>query len=179
MTAGNACGTGLSASAFRFTTVAQRDYFTQQFTGGGNNFDLAYKSLRFIPDGAGNYCRMCGSDATALPIDPAGGTTVPLSDDGSVQVTFGGTFTFDGVARTSGYINANGNLTSTAGDGTWQETLNAHFASPRICALFDDLNPAAGGTVSYQRLTDRFVATWLNVPEYQTNNRNTFQIELL
>ncbi len=178
VTASNACGTGLSTAAFSFTTIAQRDYFTQQFPGGGNSFDLAYQSLRFIPDGSGNYYRMCGTDATALPTDPAGGTAVTLSDDGSAQVTLGGTFTFYGVARTSGYINANGNMTFTAADGTWQETLSAHFASPHICALFDDLNPAAGGTVSYKRLADRFVATWLNVPEYQTSNQNTFQIEL-
>ncbi len=164
VTAGNACGTGLGAAAFRLTTVAQRDYFTQQFTGRGNNFDLAYNSLPLIPDGSGNYYRMCGSEATALPIDPAGGTTVPLGDAGSL-----------GHVRRHPHLlprrpderlrhcrrqpDLHGRRRDVAGN-----TRRPLRVAPDL-RLARRLNPAAGATVSYQRLPDRFVATRLNVPE--------------
>ena len=45
-------------------------------------------------------------------------------------------------------------------------------------ALFDDLNPSAGGIVSWRELPDRAVATWESVAEYSTTNANTFQIEM-
>ena len=49
---------------------------------------------------------------------------------------------------------------------------------PRISALFDDLNPSAGGTVSWKQLADRAAVTWENVPQYYDEGANTFQIEL-
>ena len=42
----------------------------------------------------------------------------------------------------------------------------------------DDLNPAAGGQILFAELSDRAVATWLNVPKYASAHLNTFQIEL-
>ena len=38
--------------------------------------------------------------------------------------------------------------------------------------------PAAGGTISRKQLPERIALTWLNVPEYQTTNQNSLQIEL-
>ena len=49
---------------------------------------------------------------------------------------------------------------------------------PRISALFDDLNPSQGGTVSWKQLADRAAVTWEDVPEYNAGNANTFQVEM-
>ena len=83
-----------------------------------------------------------------------------------------------GVNYTTFYVGTNGYITFTSGDSTTGESLASHFNQPRISALFDDLNPGAGGSVSWKKLADRVVVTWLNVYEYQTTNPNTFQIEL-
>ena len=48
----------------------------------------------------------------------------------------------------------------------------------RVSGLFRDLNPSAGGKVTSKQRADRVAVTWENVPQYGTNNANTFQIEL-
>ena len=47
----------------------------------------------------------------------------------------------------------------------------------RGSALWDDLNPSVGGTVSWKDTGQSIVVTYENVPEYSTSNDNTFQIE--
>ena len=44
--------------------------------------------------------------------------------------------------------------------------------------LWDDLNPANGGTIRYTEYADRVVVTFNNVPEYSSTGSNTFQCEL-
>ncbi len=171
----NGCGPGEWSTVFDFTTAGQADYFTQQFEGG---FDLQNTTLTLVPDNSADYYHLCGEPAAALPTDPAGGTALTLSDDGSQTISFGITVKLYGVPYTSARVNANGNITFEANDGTWQETLAQHFALPRVAAVFDDLNPATGGQVSWKQLPDRIAVTWLNVPEYETTNQNTFQIEM-
>ncbi|MEW6252905.1 MAG: C25 family cysteine peptidase, partial [Planctomycetota bacterium] len=69
----NGCGDGPWSAVFMFTTLAQRDYFTESF---GSGFDLANRTLRFIPEATGNYYRACTTPAAGLPTDPNGGTTL-------------------------------------------------------------------------------------------------------
>jgi len=69
-------------------------------------------------------------------------------------------------------------LPSTLVTRIGQESLAAHFAQPRISALFHDLNPPGGGSISWKQLSDRVAVTFLNVPEYGSTNGNSFQIEL-
>jgi hypothetical protein len=76
------------------------------------------------------------------------------------------------------YVGSNGYITFSSGDSTWTESLAAHFNQPRVSGLFDDLDPAQGGTVSWKQLSDRVAVTWLNVTEHSGGNQNTFQIEL-
>jgi hypothetical protein len=76
------------------------------------------------------------------------------------------------------YIGSNGYITFGEGDNEHSESLTRHFNMKRISALFEDLNPSQGGTVSWKELEDRAVVTWEKVPEYGSNNSNTFQIEM-
>ncbi len=176
--AGNGCGASQFSAPFHFTTLVQRDYFTELFAGGGDNFDLDNITLFFLPDGSGNYYYRCGAAAAALPTDPNGGTALTLSDDGSVLISFGNPVGIYGQNATSVYVNANGNITWGSSDGGYNESLAVHFSKPRVAAVFDDLNPATGGQVSWKQLGDRIAVTWFNVPEYGSSNQNTFQIEL-
>ncbi|MFH1748050.1 MAG: C25 family cysteine peptidase [Planctomycetota bacterium] len=172
----NGCGDGAFSATYSFTTIGQADYFTQQFTSG---FDLEYLTLTFTPDGSGNFYALCGEEAAELPVDPAGGTSVSLGDDGFALVTVSGeTVPFYGVAYDRYYIGSNGFVTFTGGDTDYSETLAEHFSIPRIAPLYDDLYPPGGGTISWKQLADRAVVTFDNVPEISTSNSNTFQVEM-
>ena len=173
----NGCGEGEFSTAFRFTTIEQADYFTEEF---GADFDLEYKSVTFTPDGSGDYYDICIEPATALPVDPNAGIPIAPGEDGYVllSLTGGQTVSLYGQTYSSFYVNSNGNITFGSGDGTWQVSLAAHFSRPRIAALFDDLSPQYGGTDTWQQLADRAVVTFQNAPEYGTGNSNTFQFEL-
>ena len=58
------------------------------------------------------------------------------------------------------------------------EDVGDHFATLRVSALFDDLDPTAGGTIRTLELNDRVVITWENISEYDQSNSNTFQVEM-
>jgi hypothetical protein len=173
----NGCGDSGWSEAFSFTTLEQADYFTEQFSG---DFDLANFTVELIADGSGDYYAMCGYEATELPTDPAGGTSLSISEDGYQQVALAGgeAVSIYNMTYTSFYVCDNGYITFEGGDSTYNESLSVHFNQPRISALFDDLSVYAGGPVSWKQLDDRAVVTYEDVPEYGTSNSNTFQIEL-
>jgi len=167
-------------------TVKEVDYFTEAFKfeypfdpQDPNRNDLANQTLVFVPDGSGNYYRACRSEASAFPVDPAGGTNVQLRDDDYKQINLGSEhIDFYGTSYDTIYIGSNGYITFVSGDTRYLESFENHFVLPRISALFDDLNPSAGGRVSYQQLNDRIVVTFQNVPETGLTSTNSFQIEL-
>jgi hypothetical protein len=175
--AGNAATDNNGGACYTFTTPQVPDYYTELFTGA---IDLANRSLSFAPNGSSDYYFGCVEAITQLPTDPTGGTTLSLSDDSYAQVNLGGgaTVALYGVSYNHFYVGSNGYITFTSGDTSYTPSLAAHFNQPRISALFDDLNPATGGSVSWKQLTDRVAVTWLNVPEVGASNQNTCQIEL-
>ena len=75
-------------------------------------------------------------------------------------------------------MGSNGYITFTQGDTDYSETLSEHFDLARVAALYDDLDPGDGGTVSYKQLTDRVAITYDGVVKNSTSYANTFQIEL-
>ena len=160
-----------------FTTDDVPNFFTEEFLGDNDTDNL---TLVLTPLPNGDRYQLCLRTFPAFPTNPTGGTTITLSDDGSILVTLSGgkTVKVYGASFGSFYVNANGNLTFGAPDSTYTESTAQHFALRRVAALFDDLNPAAGGTVSRKQLADRIAVTWQNVPEYSTTNQNSFQIEL-
>src|SRR5262249_48824905 len=123
---------------------------------------------------------VCREPATSFPTDPAGGTNVFLTDDSFAPVTLSGTNKIHLYNRSTNvfFIGSNGYLTLNSGDSNFAETLNAHFNRPRISALFHDLNPAVGGTISWKQMEDRVAVTYQNVPQYGYSTPNSFQIEM-
>ena len=156
---------------------APADYFTEHFDT--SPFDLGNRAVIFIPDGSPSHYAAYTRTITALPTNPSGGTALALSDDDFATVNVpGNTVALYGTNYGTLYVGSNGYITFGAGDGKPYETLDGHFAMARISALFDDLDPASGGQVSWKALADRVAVTYSGVPEYGTTNSNTLQIEL-
>lgn len=170
---------GCSAVVLVWLVVACHgtDYFTQSFSG---SFDLNGMSLTLTPDGSANYYSANAVVISELPVDASSHNRVTLTDDSSVLVVLDGYFEFYGDFYDRVAIGSNGYLTFTEYSTTFSATLSEHFAIPRVSTFFRDLNPAAGGRVVWERMGDRFVVTFLNVPIFgsTTDNLNTFQTEL-
>ena len=117
---------------------------------------------------------------TVFPTDPAGGTSLPLTDDSFVQIPLssGAAIPFQGVLYSSVFVGSNGYI--TFGNGDWRPDGDAdhHFSMPRLSGLSTDLNPAAGGSVSWKQLSDHLAITFDNVPSFGSSELNRFQFQL-
>ncbi len=163
-------------ACYAFTTPEIPDFFTELFSSDN---DLDNISLHFIPVGGYEFYAGCVEPITVLPTDPATGTPISLSDDSYDTITLTGSpVSLYGTTYSTFYVGSNGFITFSSGSTSTSESLENHFSQPRISGLYDDLNPASGGTVSWEEFADRVVVTWLNVLEYNTSNANTFQIEM-
>ena len=177
--AGNSVTDDAGGLCYMFTTPEVPDYFTEIFESGDN--DLDNLSLIFTPDGSNDFYRGCVEEIAELPTDPAGGTTLSLSDDdyGTCSLSGGETVSIYDNGYSTFFPGSNGYITFVHGESGYTESLELHFSGiPRISALYDDLDPSQAGTVSWKQLTDRAVVTWENVTEHSGSNSNTFQIEM-
>jgi hypothetical protein len=176
--AGNPATDDNAGECYVFATPDIPDFYTESFESGGN--DLDYLSLIFVPNGSYDFYDGCVEEIDELPTDPSGSTNIYLSDDDYEQVSLSGghTVSIYGQNYSSFYVGSNGYVTFGSGDSEYNESVADHFAIPRVSALFDDLNPSSGGTVSWKQLDDRAVVTFQNVPEWGVATTNTFQVEL-
>jgi hypothetical protein len=84
-----------------------------------------------------------------------------------------------GQHSSSFYVGANGHITLTAGHTDFfYDELDVYFERARVSALYADLNPPAGGTISWKQLSDRAAITYAGVPEFGINSQNSFQFEM-
>ena len=176
--AGNVSSDDNGGAGYSFTTPEIPDFFTEVFTSG---LDTAGRRIEFSPNGTFDFYGACVEPlAGALPIDPAGGTNIGLTDDSSQPVTLGGgnQVSIYGTAFSTFYVGSNGYITFTGSDTTYSESPTNHFSQARVSAMFDDLNPGSAGSVSWKQLSDRAVVSWVGVPEYNSSAPNTFQVEL-
>lgn len=140
--------------------------------------DLAFTTIRFEPDGEGGYRDPCLIDADQLPYDLTGHALVNLGDDDSATITPSAPAPFHGIARTSCHINSNGNITFDSGDTGFTESMSQHMSQPRIAAFYNDMDPSSAGAVYWAQVDGDLVVTYLDVPQYNSSNRNTCQIVL-
>jgi hypothetical protein len=78
-------------------------------------------------------------------------------------------------------VNSDGNITLGNGDGATAARTATRFlqGAPRIAVLYADLDPTAGGTVSYRHDDAQSVTIrWVGVPEWGGHAGNTAQVTL-
>ncbi len=131
-----------------------------------NFFDLDGMQLQLEASGTG-YTVSASSGALDNEAI-SGGNPASLGDDDTREVAIGFSFLFFGQSYTKIFINSDGNLTFLAGDSASSERSLSRMLSgaPRISPYFADLNPADDGQLSYFASPDRFVVSWIDVPDF-------------
>ncbi len=117
---------------------------------------------------------------STFPIDPAGGAALPLLDDSFAEIVLadGASIPYFGKNYRSVFVGSNGYVSFGVGDWAPAGGAERHFTLPRLSAVFADLDPSAGGLVSWRQLADRLVITFENVPEHGGGTLNSFQFQL-
>jgi len=145
-------------------------------TFAASTFDLSNMSRQMLTTGTG-YIVLPGSNNWFTPVS----ANLGLTDDSvSGALNLGFTLNYPGGSTTAVYVSSNGYVWAQAntnngccgGDPVGLLTLG-----PRWCALWNDLNPSAGGTVQFDQDVPNGAAyvTFTGVPEYPSSNSNTFQ----
>ncbi|TWT41948.1 hypothetical protein RAS1_30720 [Phycisphaerae bacterium RAS1] len=184
--AGNASSDDNGGQCFTFTTPEIPDYFTQLFSTALGTNDLDNQQFLFVPNGTVDRYAACREpNMTQFPTDPSGHMPIVFpgtQDDQFVAITLTGgqQVLLYGVPYSTFYVGSNGYITFNSGDTDNTESLTDHFEQPHISLLFDNLNPATAGQVSWAQLADRAVVTFNNVAEDVTTNPplNSFQCEM-
>ncbi|MCA9310845.1 MAG: S8 family serine peptidase, partial [Phycisphaerales bacterium] len=160
-----------------FTTAPIPAFLTEQFLSGS---DLEGMSLTLTPSSSLDRYHGCTGPIAGFPTDPTGGTVLAVGDDSPVNVTLSAskTVTLFGTSYSNVWVSPNGYITLGASDTSRIETPATHFGLARVAAVFDDLNPAFAGTVSWKQLPDRAVFTWQGVAQFAMTDSNSFQIEM-
>jgi hypothetical protein len=117
----------------------------------------------------------------AAPNPPASAEFLELDDDDFAEVEIGFAFPFHGRSYARVFINADGNLTFGVGDASSSpRTRNRVITGPpRIAPLFVDLDPSAGGTVSYGPSdSGGFRVQWTQVPGWRGGGTHSFGVTL-
>lgn len=150
-----------------------------------NEFDLIGRTVQFEPVAAGASRYRFTVGAGSYDTEAANATTRPsLDDDDYVNVTLPFAFPFFGTSYQTVFINSDGNLTFNSGDASISERSLGRLAAgpPRIAPLFRDLDPSrANQGIRVFAAPDRFVVTWVAVPEYSflgLGRAHTFQVRL-
>ncbi len=111
---------------------------------------------------------------------PRPGDPLPLGLDDSIELFLPFTADICGQEFDSLFINTSGNVTFGSGDPFgFIESSGAMLAGPtRIAGIWDDLNPLAGGFVTFDQTDYSFSVIFNEVPEFPDVGANTFEITI-
>jgi V8-like Glu-specific endopeptidase len=182
-TLGGSSGTVAAATSYGTGCYTSYGAYAQTF-GAASAFDLGGNASTTVTVNhapiANGYTVQAGSNAWFTPVS----ANLALADDSVAPAsTLPFTFPFPGGSTTQIRICSNGyvwlNGTSTTAD--YQPSVTTLAAGPaRLCPLWMDLNPAAGGTVHYDvgPGNTAVYVTWNGVYQYSTTTANTCQLVL-
>jgi FlgD Ig-like domain len=163
-----------------FSTTPTSVFFLEEYwNGAGESGDgSADTSCVYVPITAA-----AGSSATADILLNVAQGALSLGDDDAVQVSLPFGFSFCGSVYQTVWVNSNGNLTFGNGDTNPSASATSLLVgAPRICGLWDDLDPGSGGVVTAAEEGGNFVVRYLQVPDvfavYFGGGPSTFTITL-
>lgn len=150
-----------------------------------NDFNLSRRTLAFQPAaGAARYTYTVPGASYDDAAAAAGTPLAGLADDDFRAVPLPFAFPFFGATYREIYVNSDGNLTFTAGDGSSlaRSLARLNVGPPRLAPLYQDLDPSVGsGAVRVLSEAGRFVVSWVEVPEFRelgVGPLQTFQARL-
>ena len=111
----------------------------------------------------------------ARPGDP-----LPLGLDDTLELFTPFPIEFCGQEYNSVFVNSSGNVTFGTGDpfGFIESQGALLNGPPRITGVWDDLNPLAGGFVTFDQTNNSFSIIFNEVPEFPATGANSFSITL-
>ena len=147
-----------------------------------NPFNLNQRLVRFSPAGEGYRLEVTASNYSTQ--EQLQGAAIDLFDDDDTRgYALNFSFPFFGQSYSRLNVNSDGNLTFLEGDAATADRSLGRLLSglPRLAPLFADLDVTRAGRISVYSRPDRFVVTWLAVPEYSNfgvGAQNTFQLRI-
>ncbi len=139
------------------------------------SFSLANTSFSLLFSG-GNYQLTPGVGTWIAPA----GTTLALGDDTQAAQALAFSLPYPGGTTNSLLLCSNGWFTTGAytGGANYTPVVATFLTNAMWCALWRDLNPALGGSVTFDSTASRAVFTWNAVPNYgAATSPNTFQVQ--
>jgi hypothetical protein len=142
---------------------------------GANFFDTDLQTHRYVPGGGGYTI-----SSIAFSYDAVQGSPIAPGDDGAVLVALPFSFSYGGSSWNSMYVGGNGVVAFGANPNPngFYDSSDFYSPTPKIAALYLDLNPTAGGAVNVKSEATKYTVTWNAVPEYGTAKQNTVQLVL-
>jgi hypothetical protein len=183
----SACATGAATDTIE-VTVDEPELLCQDVTLELDALGEATLTIHDVVTNLEPGALVVDQTGTFAPIDiTATGTTVTLTDDdvsGALPVGF--SFNFYDVDYTDFFISSNGFITFTGGqdDGccTGGVLPSSGDENNLIALAWEDLNPAAGGTIRYETVgtmpDQKLIIEFDDVPFFSTSNGVTSQIHL-
>lgn len=132
-----------------------------------------FKTLHFSPAEDGRYYVWSETAAWRNP----NGRRLYLRDANSVWMLLPFPFPFYGTEYRSINVGSNGILSFGSGINSYHYT-EFYRSNPKIAGLFKDLNPEKGGMVLVHETDSTATFSWVQVPDFGSNSKNTFQIVL-
>jgi len=159
------------------------DYFTEAFGAGA--VDLEGWQIELTPAATIDGYTACITGVTPLFMtndtnNATDGTQVILDDDDFAEVVLAGgkKVKLYGIKYDRVYIGSNGYLTLLAGDPAPTADAVTHFDLKRVSGFLADLDPTAGGTVTWAQLENQLEVCWNEVPGYEDPDTSSFCLDL-